>query len=349
MDKGVVLSVAGSGKTSYIIDSLNLETRSLIVTYTENNINNIKSRVIKKYGYLPQNIYIMSYFTFLYKFCYKPLLAYKRELDGIYWLTPPEWTARMNRNDSRYYFHSSNRVYHNRLAKLLEMQKVEGEISERINKYFDIVYIDEVQDFGGHDFNLLMHISENLTHMILVGDFFQHTFDTSRDGTTNINLYNDLSKYIGRLKSNGFIVDDNMLSKSYRCSPTVCRFITDKLTISISSHRDDVTQVKEVEEVNEIDCIVRDPKIVKLFYQSHVNYNMTSLNWGASKGLDDFTDICVVLNKKSYELFKSGKLDELNPTTRNKLYVACTRANRHLYFIEEKKLVKYKNNTKVVK
>ena len=63
---------------------------------------------------------------------------------------------------------------------------------------------------------------------------------------------------------------------------------------------------------------------------------------GASKGLDHFVDVCVVLNKSSYTLYRMGKLAELNPQTRNKLYVACTRAHRHLYVMSYKWLEKYR-------
>ncbi len=63
-----------------------------------------------------------------------------------------------------------------------------------------------------------------------------------------------------------------------------------------------------------------------------------SQNWGASKGEDHYHDVCIVLNKNSYNLFKAGELHKLNPKTRNKLYVACTRARGDLYFISDKSI-----------
>ena len=41
MDKRVIFAVAGSGKTTYIVNNLFPEKRSLIITYTKNNYNNI--------------------------------------------------------------------------------------------------------------------------------------------------------------------------------------------------------------------------------------------------------------------------------------------------------------------
>ena len=44
MGKEVIFSVAGSGKTSYLIEKLNTETRTLIVVYTQANFENIQKR-----------------------------------------------------------------------------------------------------------------------------------------------------------------------------------------------------------------------------------------------------------------------------------------------------------------
>ena len=50
MDKQVILSVAGSGKTSFIINNLDEKKRIIIISYTISNIENIKSKVIEKFG-----------------------------------------------------------------------------------------------------------------------------------------------------------------------------------------------------------------------------------------------------------------------------------------------------------
>jgi DNA helicase-2/ATP-dependent DNA helicase PcrA len=81
---------------------------------------------------------------------------------------------------------------------------------------------------------------------------------------------------------------------------------------------------------------------VKLFYQSHLRYPCFSDNWGASKGIDDYDSVCVVLNKKSEDLYRQGRLNELPAITRNKLYVACTRARSALYFLPESLIKKFK-------
>jgi superfamily I DNA and RNA helicase len=86
-------------------------------------------------------------------------------------------------------------LYHNRIAKLLEIQKVLCDVNNRIEKYFDCLFIDEIQDFAGHDFNLLKSIAKANCEILFVGDFFQHTFDTSNDGNVNSGIFNDYNSY----------------------------------------------------------------------------------------------------------------------------------------------------------
>tara|TARA_Y100001936_G_C16062767_1_gene665214 strand:- start:63 stop:1094 length:1032 start_codon:yes stop_codon:yes gene_type:complete len=338
MDKKLILSVAGSGKTTLIISQLNVDSKALILTYTENNYLNLRKRVIQKFGFLPNGIKIFKYFTFLYSFCYRPFLHNKIKAKGYYWDSPPQFTTRLKRCDLRYYLDKSKRLYHNRLVRLLEEYKLFDDINHRIKKYFDSVYVDEVQDFAGHDFNFLISMINSETNLMFVGDFFQHTFDTSRDGNVNCNLYKDYEKYIEKFIKAGVDIDKVTLNRSYRCCKSICEFVSANLKIGFESHREDESTIRLVEDEQEMLGILSDGSIIKLFYQNHANFNCYSLNWGSSKGLDHFSNVCIVLNGKTFELFMNGKLENLNPQTRNKLYVACSRARGNIYFVEEKVL-----------
>ena len=334
MDKRIILAVAGSGKTTYIVNSLSLEKRSLLITYTDNNYRNLKNKIIKRFGYFPENITLYRYFPFLYGFCYKPFLWMETRGRGINW-EKPSFDRRFNSNNKRYYFDSCNRVYHNRMAKYLDNCGVLEQINQRLEKYFDNLFVDEIQDFAGHDFNFIESIARSNLNLLFVGDFFQHTFDTSRDGNVNKNLYEDLQKFIIKLESMGLTVDRKTLQKSYRCSPTVCDFISKGLCIAVGSHRQEKTSIQFIDDQAEADKIFKCNKTIKLFYQKHYTYECFSRNWGDSKGEDQYTDVCVVLNKTTYEKYQKNKLNELKPQTRNKLYVACSRARNNLYIVPE--------------
>ena len=342
MDKRVVFAVAGSGKTSHIINSLNVYSRTLILTYTAKNLANLKLRVLKKFGEIPNGIKIYSYFQFLYSFCVRPLLGHQLKTKGINWQVPPTFTMRLKRDNIKFYIDTHNRLYSNRIAKLLEQGDVISEVVERLEKYFDNVYIDEVQDFGGHDFNFLTQIAVANVNQLLVGDFYQHTFDTSRDGNVNQALHADFNKYKTRFLKAGFIVDEKLLSNSYRCSGNVCDFVTQSLLIDIYSHRKDATNVEFIDCEIHAEKLFECPQTVKLFYQSSNKYQGFTENWGATKGEDCYYDVCVVLNPNTLKHFNNGNLPELADQTKNKLYVACTRAKNNLYFVPEKLFKQYK-------
>lgn len=341
MDKRLILAVAGAGKTSFIIDSLRKDKKSIILTYSDNNYENIREKIIEKFNGIPQNIYLTTYFNFLYSFCYKPFLHYRVKARGYNFEHPPDDTAYLKREDPRYYIDNYRRLYHNRLAKLIDVMKVNKNIIDRLEKYFDELYIDEVQDFAGHDFNLLLDLSKSNIKIMFVGDFYQYTFDTSRDGNVNKNLHKDYKKYTQRFSKLNFKIDKSTLIKSYRCSRSLCLFINNKMGINIESHKDNKTLVELLEEKNKIEDIIQDDKIPKLFFWNSKKYNCFSMNWGESKGIDNFKDVCVILNKSTYQLFKKDKLIDMNPKSKNKLYVACTRANNDLFFVPEKLIKSY--------
>jgi len=136
----------------------------------------------------------------------------------------------------------------------------------------------------------------------------------------------------------GLVVDATTLNKSHRCSPVVCQFITDKIDIKIESHREDIVNIKLVDTKEEVESILANNDIIKLFYQKHYVHNCHSKNWGDCKGEDKYNKVCVVLNKTTYEKYKNNSLSELPSQTKNKLYVACSRAKSDLYLLPEEML-----------
>ena len=235
MDKRVIFAVAGSGKTTHIVDSLSPDKRSLIITYTLSNYENLSEKIAGKYdGMWPENVTLMTFFPFLYSFCYKPFLSDRYRARGIIYKKNPIIEA--TQNELRYYMTSGRYFYSNRLSLFLQNAHVVGDIKRRIETYFDEFIIDEIQDIAGRDFNLLVDLMETNTNILFVGDFYQHTYDTSRDGNVNQSLFDDRLKYEKRFSEKGVIPDLNTLVKSWRCRKSVCDFVTNNLGIVIQSH-----------------------------------------------------------------------------------------------------------------
>ncbi len=340
MDKRVIFAVAGAGKTTHIINSLSRDKRALIVTYTDNNFYHLRQRVINKFGEMPENITVVTYFTFLYSFCYKPFLHDKVKSKGINWNSPPTNTFKLARSNMAFYQDSTGRLYSNRIAKLIEQKDMVKHVVSRIEKYYDQFFVDEVQDFGGHDFNLLKRLCSPKVDINFVGDFYQHTFDTSKDGKINASLYDDFATYKKHFEDVGLNSDTTSLSHSHRCTEQVCKFIRDNLSIDIWSGKQEVSEVKLISDNQHTNEIYNCDQTVKLFYQRHYEFGCYSQNWGKSKGQDHYIDVCVALYPAAMKAFKNNNFDALPASSRNKLYVACTRANRSIFFIEQKDLNK---------
>jgi DNA helicase-2/ATP-dependent DNA helicase PcrA len=237
---------------------------------------------------------------------------------------------------------SSRRLYASRLAKFIEQSNMTTAVIARIEKYFDVVLVDEVQDFAGHDFTFLISISAAKVKCNFVGDFFQHTFDTSRDGNVNAGLHDDYAAYQERFRKAKLHVDTERLKKSRRCSKSVCDFIAKKIGIAIEAHEEREAVVTYEDDPAVVRALYEDPNTVKLFYKEHYKYGCYSQNWGASKGVDRYQDVCVVLNPGNVKAWQAGSFKDINPETRNKLYVACSRARGNLTFIPEALLKAYK-------
>jgi len=341
VDKNVVFAVAGSGKTTRLVTELDEMRRFLLVTYTEANHDNLRAKVIERFGYMPNNISIYTYFRFLHSFCYRPFLRSEKGTHGITFSAPKKFPV-YPLTDDRRYISPGRRLYANRLAKFIEQSGLIGAVVARIEKYFDVFFVDEVQDFGGHDFNFILALSAAQVNVSFVGDFHQHTFDTSRDGNVNANLHGDYSAYKKRFEKVRLKVDTESLKRSRRCSKTVCDFITTKIGIDIQAHDERTSVVRFEDDPAAVTVLYQDPKTVKLFYKEHQKYGCFSQNWGASKGVDSYDDVCIALSPSNVKAWNAGSFRDINPETRNKLYVACSRARGNLTFVPESLLKGYK-------
>lgn len=330
MDKLVINAVAGSGKTSTIVSQLDEIDNVALITYTRANEASLRNKILEKFGFIPQNLHVYSYFSFIYRVCFLPITITDNK--GICFDTPNYYC--------RNHFTCDGRIYSNRLALFLNTLK-QKEFLSRLNKYFDRIYIDEMQDFGSDDFDFLINLAKLDIRVTLVGDFYQRTFSTSQRGNKNKALKTDYTEYIKKLESAGYEIDEKSLTECYRCSTNVCDFVSTNLGINIFSKKANTT-VRRINSEEEIETILQSNEIIKLFYQNHSKYRLWSNNWGLSKG-EEYKHVCVVLNNTTAKAFNESLLHEMAPTTLCKFYVACTRTLGDLFFIDEKKIPdKYK-------
>lgn len=338
MGKEIIFSVAGSGKTSYLIEKLNTVTRTLIIVYTQANFDNIQKRIIRKFGKIPSNIVCCTYFSFLFSWGIKPFLIPNfPQINGIDFENSAP--LRLSKINPHYYL-INHSIYHYRLYDFIVEKSLDSKLISRIEYFFDEVFIDEVQDYAGNDFDFLLSLGKSsILSLTFVGDFYQHIYDTSRNAAKNKNLHKDYEKYKKRFSK----FTPRQLSVCYRCPKAVCNFISSQLGIPLQHNSQNnilVDYPRLVENEEEIRQIIADDSIPKLVYDKSENYNCNAITWGKSKGLE-FDNVCVVLNKITSSLYKNNRLSELKSL--NKFYVACSRTRGNLYFIEECRMPSNKN------
>ena len=139
MDKSVVFAVAGSGKTTRLVNALDEVGRFLLVTYTKANYDNLRTKVIERFGYLPRNIEIYTYFSFLHSFCYRPFLRSKKNTRGVIFSVPARFPL-YRLTDDRRYMSPGRWLYANRLAKFIVQSGLVDSVVARIEKYFDVFF-----------------------------------------------------------------------------------------------------------------------------------------------------------------------------------------------------------------
>ncbi|MFV8064327.1 RNA helicase [Streptococcus sp. ZY1909104] len=343
-NKRLIHAVAGSGKTTKIIESIDPQKRNLILTYTETNQNTIRAKLIDKFGYIPESTFIFGVFEFLYSFCLVPYLGKRPK--GINFDYKTQGKIDNNSIDT------TGRIIQNQLSKSLMRGELiykknnipfENSYLERIDKFFDCIYVDECQDFASDDFDWLLSLSNLNAEVSLLGDFYQKTFSTSRRGNKGKGVHSNFDNWIKVISDSGFEIDLSSLSKSYRCPKIVCDFIVEKLSIEISSQLEEKysAQITLIDSQDKIESIMTDDNVMKLFYQKSYDYDCKSQNWGDSKG-SEYDNVCVVLNPTTYKLFAADRLNELSSQTKSKFYVACTRTRGNLYFVNQSDLEKYK-------
>lgn len=321
----MIQAVAGAGKTTYILNQLNLDDCVALITYTKNNQEQLKNIIIKKFGYYPSNIHVFGLFEFLYSFCYRPLQN-RYDNDGICFDQPSFYL--------KGYHTADGRIFSNQISRFLLKEKIQ--YIDRIDKFFDHIYIDEVQDLKSDDFDWLMSLEKLTIPVTLVGDFYQSTFSSSRRGKKGNTKQSNFKIYQNTFITNKFHFDKVKLVASHRCSASLSQFVKNKLGIDMESHRIDETSIELVSDLGSIKDLLENDNIIKLFYRNSDKYNFNSDNWGNVKGLT-FQNVCVVLNATTFKKYPD-QLHTLASTTLSKFYVACTRTKGNLIFIEERKI-----------
>nr|WP_114788086.1 AAA family ATPase [Lactiplantibacillus plantarum] len=347
----VIQAVAGAGKTYHVANSFSNSMRCMYVTFTNENVNNIYTELIKG-GRNLENCNVSTFSKFICDWFIRPFFPKLRpclgSFKGFTTLNPPENTQ--NRNNgyvkdsyARHYVDETGRLYLSRISELVTKQKRELRelMFQRIGWFTDILIVDEYQDLTGKDFDLLkLLVKQKFFDVTLVGDVFQTGVSQSVQRkeskllgfNQDVDTFDDFMK--GIFGSKKLIIDNTSLIRSRRISPSCAEFVEEHLGIEIKSMGVTTTGVHRVTGVDELNLIMSNKMTVLIFSRNvtHDFPNEDYNSWSYVKG-STCGDVLVVLTTKTDKILESEELTGIPRKTLNKLYVALTRATGELYIV----------------
>lgn len=348
----LIIAAAGSGKTTYLIEqALKVkEENALITTYTEANEEEIRKKFIEKKGYIPRNITIQTWFSFLLQHGVRPYQSvmndelHERKIS--FHLTERASGTYQGSNGKTYsygeekcffqfYFTSKKdlKIHSDKISKFIVGcdEKTDGRVINRISRIYPNIFIDEVQDLAGWELEILKLLFDKPSNILLVGDPRQVTYLTHhprkyskyKDGKIDEFINNECKKDICE-------IDTKTLSKTHRNNKAICDF-SSKLfpeyepcqPCGCAICRNDTIKHEGVFIVKEKDvaqyCKILSPTILRWNRAIFPEWN-----FGKSKGLT-FDRVLIYPTNPIKKWIKDNN-SKLNPTAQCKFYVALTRA-----------------------
>jgi DNA helicase-2/ATP-dependent DNA helicase PcrA len=359
----LIIAAAGSGKTSHLIEEAikNREKKVLITTYTQANEAEIKKKIIEQLNYIPENITVQTWFSFLLKHGVRPYqgIIFEKRINGLILVNSQSGLKGYNKfkqpiyfgeeNDfENHYFSKNIKIYSDKLSKFVFRcnEKTNGAVISRISKIYSRIFIDEVQDLAGYDLELLKLLFSSNSEVLLVGDPRQGTYSTNSSSKNKQYKKANVVNYFFQDKSINIETDETSLLVNYRCNEPICN-LSNKLFknfIGTKSGNDSVSDHNGVFFIKEKD--VEDylqkynPVQLRDNKKKIVNENFMVMNFGESKGLS-FDRVLIYPTKPFIDWFINNESD-LVETSRSKLYVAITRARYSVAIV-----LNYKDDTKV--
>ena len=345
----LIIAAAGSGKTTHLVnEALKIKNQKvLITTYTTENESEIRKKIIEINKYIPENITVQTWFSFLLKHGARPFqgVLFDKRIKGMILVNGQSGlknTFSKNGKEipvyfkedtefERHYFTNSTKIYSDKLSKFVFRcdEKTNNSVIGRISRIYSHIFIDEVQDLAGYDLNLLKLLFNCSSNILLVGDPRQGTYSTN-NASKNKQYKKSQIVHFFEDKFTNITKDDTLLTVNYRCIKPVCD-LSNKLfpnmqqTVSGNSStigHDGIFFVKK----HDVESYLKQYQPVQLrdSKKTGVNENFNVMNFGESKGLS-FDRVLIYPTGPILKWFKNND-SELADTSRSKFYVAITRA-----------------------
>ena len=341
----LTLAVAGSGKTQSVVDACaaaDSGQRILILTYTSANQQELGGRLAAEAGNR-HNIEVSGWFSFLIGHFVRPYLPFAypgRQVHGFDFKSDPQ--DGVANQEWRRYFNKQSEVRKVHLAQIAHRVNVAagGAPIRRLERIYDRIFVDEVQDLCGWDLEVLRLLMDSKIPLELVGDVRQAILVTN-----NREKKNKQYKFMRiwewfKAQERAKRLTISQECSTYRCRPEISE-LADSLfapdrgfdpTISmneLSTDHDGVFLVKSADVEAYVQAYA--PLLLRRMSSSgRALDHLGPMNIGVSKGLGR-KHVLIYPTAEIKKLLQQGK--QLEEQAAAYLYVAVTRAEQSVAFI----------------
>lgn len=342
------MAVAGSGKTTSLVQKAidAADEKILFLTYTNENLTNIKNTFVKETGYVPENVEIKSWFSFLLRDGVRPYhnyLSAGERANSINFINGSSRSMAALRyireaNTEMFYFDRSRNIYTDKIAQYVCRcnEKSDGKVISRLEEIYDTVYIDEVQDLAAWDLEILIMLFESKLKVTFVGDPRQVTYSTNQGAKNNQFRDEKIINFFTDLERRGKCEVINSVN-SRRCNQAICDWansIYPDLEASVSANteitnHDGIFRITSAEVPDYIET--HHPVILRHNIKTDT-LGYPARNFGVSKG-STFDRVLIFPTAPIKQFLETGNPDHAGDKA--KLYVAVTRARYSVAFVTD--------------
>jgi DNA helicase II / ATP-dependent DNA helicase PcrA len=337
-----ILASAGSRKTTTLVDLALGDPSShiLLTTYTNENLAHIREYLIRRYGCIPPNVELLSWFTFLLQDGVRPYqraLCSGGRIASLYFDRVPKAASRVPKSQAtRYYLTGTRSIYRDRTSDFVYQANVAtvGAVVRRLERIYDHILIDEVQDMAGWDLDVLECLLASNVAITCVGDFRQTTFRTNNNPRNSQYRGTAMIDWFKGLATRGLLKIEERVD-CYRCNQAICDF-ADALypelsrTQSLNSTRLSVSGIEAITRLD-VPAYVRDysPQVLRHNRRADT-MNLPAINFGVCKGRT-YDHVLIFPTEPIRKYWNTRDLSVLQD--RSRLYVAVTRASHSVRIV----------------
>jgi len=337
----IIIAAAGGGKTTRLTARARAHNvdKVAVVTYTTNNVQEIKNKFFELHAALPTHAEIWSWYRFLLHEMARPYqrALLDRRIDGLHWVEGRSARYVPRAKTVPFFLSGGAQIYSDKIARfVIECNKATGgAVIARLEERFHTIFVDEIQDMAGYDLDLLELILSSKIDLVMVGDHRQATYSTNNAAKNKAYAGANIIRKFCEWENAG-LVTLSYARETHRCHQLIADladsfYPAEPQTISrngmVTGH--DGVFLVSVQSVPAY-MAKYQPQVLRLDRRTSCD-GYPAMNFGESKGMT-FDRVLVFPHGKGRDWLASGKYDHVKDSAA-KMYVGVSRARHSVAFV----------------